>query len=117
MRAPQDRSCRCVRILQGRHCVLIPHHHFCNGHLDVSRRATGLAGWISQITDEPRFNVADQREILGLVLKILESVLGHSGADNLPFEALLVNLKKVETVADIPEIEPKRVAALEQDSF
>ena len=106
-----------VRILQGRHCVLIPHNDSCSGHLDVARRATGLAGRISQITDEPRFDGADRQEILRLILKILEPVLGHSGADNLPFKALLVYLKKVETVADIPEIEPKRLAVLEQDSF
>ena len=41
-----------VRILQGRHCNLIPHHDSCNGHLDVARRATGLAGRISQITHQ-----------------------------------------------------------------
>ena len=56
----------------------------------------GLLGLISQITDEPRFKGADRQEIFGLISKIIEPVLGHSAADDLPFEALVVNLKKGE---------------------
>ena len=68
----------------------------------------GLLGRISQITDEPRFKGADRQEILGLIFKIIEPVLGHSAADDLPFEALVVNLKKVKTVANIKEIVTKK---------
>ena len=75
VRAPQDRSCR--------RCA------FCRPPLRSCQCATGLAERISQITDEPRFESADRQQILGVVFKIVEPVLGHSGADDLPFEALV----------------------------
>ena len=106
-----------VSVLQDCHCVLVPHHDSCNEHVDVSRCATGLAGRISQITAEPRLEGSGRQEILGLVVKISEPVFGHAWPDDLPLEAFIVNLEKVETIANITEVEPKRVPVLEQDAI
>ena len=113
VRAPQDRSCR----RWGRHRVFVPHHKSCDGHLDVSGLASGVAGRISQVAAEPRFEGADWQKIIGLVRKITEPVLGHARPDDLPLEALVVDLQEVEAISDVSQIEPKRVSVLEQDTF
>ena len=77
----------------------------------------GLIGRINEVTAEPRLEGTNPQEILGLVLKVVEPIFGHTRSDDLPLEAFVVNLKEVETIADITKIEPKRVTVLEQDSF
>ena len=106
-----------MSVLQDCHCVLVPQHDSCDEHLDVSRCATGLGGRISQITDEPRLEGSGRQDILGLVVKISEPVFGHAWPDDLPLEAFIVNLEKVETIANITEVGPKRVPVPEQDAF
>ena len=113
VRAPQDRSCR----RWGRHHVVVLHHKSCDGHLDASGLATGVAGRISQVAAEPRFEGADRQKILGPVHKITEPVLGHARPDALPLEALVADLQEVEAIPDVSQIEPKRVSVLEQDTF
>ena len=104
-------------ILQGRRCVLLSHHDSCDGHLDVARRATGIARRTSQITDEPRFEAAQRQVVSGLVPMITEPAVGQPRPDDLSLEALVVHLKEVKAIGDVSEIGPKRVAVLEQDSF
>ena len=85
--------------------------------MDVSGLATGLAGRISQVAAEPSFEGTDWQKIIGLVRKITEPVLGHARPDDLPLEALVVDLQEVEAIPDVSQIEPKRVSVLEQDTF
>ena len=97
--------------MQGRHRVCVSHCDSCDG---IQARDWPCRR-INEVTAEPRLECIDRQEILGPALKIVEPIFRHARPGDLPFEALVVNLKQAEAILEIAKIEPKRVAVFEQD--